>query len=410
MNHSQLYEQRSQRIRTSIALSEPDRVPFMPCLNNYCVYASGLNMREVMLNPLCAEGALRTFMQEFSPDLLNVPGFFPIPPMETSGFSAARWPGPYFGLPDDTPYQYLDRQYLEDEDYDTFLDDPTRFILHKLLPEKHRAFAGLAEIEPYLLCDSAIFAMSVFAQPAVRSALRAMLLTGEQTADYLEKAARLARLAADSGFPIFGTAAVMAPFDEFADHVRGLLPACLDCITNPDRLERALERWGDVTIPARVAQAKAVRAEYVFMPLHCGTDEFMSVQNYERFYWPGLHRAICAILDAGMTPLVFCEGRYHSRLEILRSVPKGKVIFLFEDVDFARAKQVLGNVACIAGGMPTGSLIYETPDQVADQTKRMLDLCAPGGGYIMSNSIALDQASPANMEAWRDTLLTYGVY
>ena len=46
--------------------------------------------------------------------------------------------------------------------------------------------------------------------------------------------------------------------------------------------------------------------------------------------------------------------------------------------------------------------------RVIDETKRMIDLLAPGGGYIMTNSLALDQVKTENMEAWKDTLFTYG--
>lgn len=39
MQEQLLYEQRSLRLQRSIGLQEPDRVPFMPSLNNYYVYA-----------------------------------------------------------------------------------------------------------------------------------------------------------------------------------------------------------------------------------------------------------------------------------------------------------------------------------------------------------------------------------
>jgi len=32
------------------------------------------------------------------------------------------------------------------------------------------------------------------------------------------------------------------------------------------------------------------------------------------------------LADMGITPYVFCEGKYNTRLEILSDVPKGKVV------------------------------------------------------------------------------------
>ena len=40
----------------------------------------------------------------------------------------------------------------------------------------------------------------------------------------------------------------------------------------------------------------------------------------------------------------------------------------------------------------------------------MIDLCGPGGGYFMSNSLALDDVNMENMEAWKDTVFEYGNY
>ena len=91
-------------------------------------------------------------------------------------------------------------------------------------------------------------------------------------------------------------------------------------------------------------------------------------------------------------------------------MPKGKVIYFFEDVDLVKAKEILGGTACIAGGMPTEYLMYGDKQRVIDHTKRMIDLLAPGGGYVMSNSLALDQVKMENMEAWKDTVFSYGKY
>ena len=91
-----------------------------------------------------------------------------------------------------------------------------------------------------------------------------------------------------------------------------------------------------------VRRLKKSGSKYCFMPLHGGTDDFMSVEDYRRFYWPSLQRVIQEIIDCGMVPYVFCEGKYDTRLEVLREVPQGKVIYMFEQVDIARASRSWG--------------------------------------------------------------------
>ena len=136
----------------------------------------------------------------------------------------------------------------------------------------------------------------------------------------------------------------------------------------------------------------------------------MSIDKYEKHYWPTLKRMIEAAVKADLTPIVFCEGTYNTRLDCITDVPKGKVIYNFEDVDWAEAKRIVGPYAAIGGGVDTQTLMNGSPEQVEAVTRKALDILAPGGGYFMSNSIALDDVPEANMHAWRDTLEKYGKY
>ena len=407
MNELPPIARRGARVQTAVALQTPDRVPFIPTINNFLSLEYGVSIQDSMTDPLSMVAPLDRFLDRYEPDLVNLPPCFSIAAMERSQFSAGRWPG-LNGLPENTPYQYVDHQYLEDEDYDAFLADPTRFVWQKILPQKHRAYAAFAMLEPFTLCNQAIFSQAPFGLPPVRAALEAMMDTGAEVLKTLDGLEKLALHTVERGFIPFGGATGQAPFDEFADYVRGLLQTCMDCITEPERLAEALEIWGARTIPAAIANAKMQHAEYLFIPLHCGVDDFMSLENYEKFYWPGLKKLIEAAVEASITPFVICEGKYHTRLNVLADVPKGKVIYVFEDTDFAEAKRILGDVACIAGGMPTEYLMRGDKQRVIDETKRLIDLLAPGGGYIMSNSLALDQVRTENMEAWKDTVFTYG--
>ena len=82
----------------------------------------------------------------------------------------------------------------------------------------------------------------------------------------------------------------------------------------------------------------------------------------------------------------------------------------FEKQDMKKAKEILGDTACIAGNLDTGLLMHGTPEAVTEETKRLLDICAPGGGYIMSNSISLDNCKRENLIAWRQTVSDCGKY
>ena len=70
----------------------------------------------------------------------------------------------------------------------------------------------------------------------------------------------------------------------------------------------------------------------------------------------------------------------------------------------------MGKVACIGGNLPTSLLAYGKKEQVVEATKRLLDIGAPGGGFLMDCSIILDNAKRENLEAWEETTRLYGKY
>jgi uroporphyrinogen-III decarboxylase len=137
-------------------------------------------------------------------------------------------------------------------------------------------------------------------------------------------------------------------------------------------------------------------------------DGFMSPEQYEKIYWKPLKKCMLALIDMGVTPFIYTEGKYNTRLEQLADIPKGKVIYHFESVDIARAKKVLGDTAAISGNLPIYLLEHGTKQQVIDETKKLLDICAPGGGYIFDFNACIDNAKRENLEAMFDTIHTYG--
>ena len=403
--------QRVSRIGQAIALKEPDRVPFMPSMNNFYVYHyNKITVKQWMEDCSTIIPSMDQYLTDYNPDLVWSPIMFPSKAMERIGSLQCRWPGEYWNLPDNTAYQYVDKSFLEDDDWDEFFKDPTLFIIRKVLPKKYKSLGALGMLNLYGICGHCVLSFMPFGLPPVQDAINSILETGAEVGKYMQGGIASEMFCIEKGFPVFGSSVLCCPFDDFADNVRGLMDLCMDLTTDPEMVDEALERWGDITIPAAIQAAKMAHQSYVFMPLHCGVDNFMSAENYEKHYWPGLERSINALVAAGLTPIVFCEGSYHNRLDIIKNVQPGKVIFCFEDVNMEEAKKKLGDRACIAMGMNTATLMHGKPQDVEDEVKRTLDIMAPGGGYISSNSIALDYVSPENMYAWRNTIEKYGYY
>ena len=147
-----------------------------------------------------------------------------------------------------------------------------------------------------------------------------------------------------------------------------------------------------------------------FSALHRGSDGFMSIKQFEKFYWPGLKTVIMSIINRGVTPFIFFEGSWDQRLEYLRELPKGKVLGWFDRTDLFRAKEIIGDMMCICGDMPLSLLQTGTPEQVKAYAKKLIDVVGKGGGFIMGSNTSLDDARPDLVKVWVDFTKEYGVY
>jgi uroporphyrinogen-III decarboxylase len=212
------------------------------------------------------------------------------------------------------------------------------------------------------------------------------------------------------GFSPMFLVATYAPFDLIGDNFRGTRGMALDMYRRPEKLLAALEKMTGLTIKMATRRAASGGIPIVFIPLHKGSEGFMSPEQFKTFYWPSLRTLILGLCAAGCIPYVYTEGDYTSRLEFLRDVPKGKVMYHFQKVDMARAKAILREVACIVGDVPNSLLISGTADQVKDYCRKLIDTAGEGGGFIMDSSACIDEAKPENIRAMIDFTKAYGVY
>ena len=400
--------EREARVMAAVHLETPDRVPFMPHLGNVCAMGYGISMYDAMRGDLRPVETLRSFCRDVEPDWLEMPGFIPARALELAepiNMSWATEDAP------DAPFQYADHAFIDtDQDWEDYLRDPSLYLLTRVLPEKYKGLEGLKLLSPYSLCAPMPMGLASASAPPLRAALLKLLEITDAFAEDNKRAAMFRRVLEEEGIPS-NNGHMLSPFDEFGDALPGLVTSVMELVEEPERYMDAVERWGAVSIPAAIRMAKMSGAKMVNIPLHMGIDEFMSPANYEKYYWPILRRMIDVILDAGMTPHLITEGNYNTRLEQLCDVPKGKVLYSFDRVDMKRAKEVLGGTACVMGNLPTSLLLPGgKKEKVIDETKRLIDECAPGGGYIMSCSMPLDNVDMELVRVWKETTFTYGKY
>jgi hypothetical protein len=179
----------------------------------------------------------------------------------------------------------------------------------------------------------------------------------------------------------------------------------------PDKLLLAQEKVARFLIQHAISSCSATGVPYVFIPLHRGSDGFMSLAQFEEFYWPQLKAMMLALIDAGLTPWVYYEGIWDQRLKYLTELPKGKTVGSFQDSDIFKVKEVVGDTMCIMGGMPLSLLKKGTPpEKVRERTQQVCQEVGKNGGFVMTtNVMELEGCDPDLIQVWVDTTKTCSV-
>jgi len=116
------------------------------------------------------------------------------------------------------------------------------------------------------------------------------------------------------------------------------------------------------------------------------------------------------MINEGLIPMPFAEGRYNRRLEVIKDLPRGSAVWWFDQTDMANVKKVLGDTICIAGKILVSILRTGIPQDVKESCRQLIEVCAPGGGYILTGGADLDKGNPDNLRAVTKAAKEYGVY
>jgi len=178
----------------------------------------------------------------------------------------------------------------------------------------------------------------------------------------------------------------------------------------PDKLLAAMDTILPILMRRIGAIPKTGENNLVFLGPHRGAEGFMSLQQFDKFYWPGLKAVLLGLIEGGLTPCILWEGDYTSRLNYLLELPPGKIINRFNRTNIYKAREVLGKHHCIAGGMLPSLLQIGGVQKVKDECKRLIETVGRDGGYIMGHSTPLDEARIENVRAMIAATREYGVY
>ncbi|NLO27598.1 MAG: uroporphyrinogen decarboxylase [Actinobacteria bacterium] len=410
---AEMYRVRVDRLLAALNLEVPDRVPFNLNAGTWPAVWAGIDMYDVMRDPPRAAAAWRDFNLEFQPDSLVSPLFTttPAPILEHVDYRLYFWPG--HGVPYDANFQYNEREWMLPEEYDHLISDPSDYMLRVYLPRTVGAFGGFARLSSLFDFTELPFIaghVGAWGSPEMTAGLEGLAAASRAVGVWSRTMLALLNELRCAGQPSYAGGGTKAPFDILGDTLRGTKGVVVDMYRRPEKIVAACERLVPIAIDWVLRAARPPSTPLIFIPLHKGADGFMSDEQFDTFYWPTLKKVILGLIEQGLIPYLFAEGRYGSRLKAIMDLPRARTVWLFDQTDMTLAKETIGRVACIQGNIPLSMIHAGTEQEIIEYTRALIDSAGEHGGFILDIGAVADGGREQNLRAMIDTVKLHGVY
>lgn len=191
-----------------------------------------------------------------------------------------------------------------------------------------------------------------------------------------------------------------------------------DFFDDPDYIQGIMEFYTEYALAKLRAAVKLnPKPDEVLLGGSVSSLSVSSPSYFRKYDLPFIQKAATICRDAGVFSHLHVCGRSRKLIDIVANETEVDVMEPMEeppggDVDLAEIKHLYGNRLCIKGNINTFQfLLNATPDQVEEKAKRLIDDCAPGGGFILSTGDQCSRDTPdANLFKLSEVARTYGRY
>lgn len=377
----ELYNERIERIEAAINLKTPDRVPIaLSFSQSFIARYGGTTVQELMYNPEKQARILEKLMAAFPEADTIGGGSQMVNGMVADVLGQVMYKIPGREISPDAPFQFVEGCNMLSDEYDQFIENPTEFLVNTYFPRIFKEEWDKGPTRAKIALVKGIFALTDYR-------------------DFWAKKQRKWRR--KFGFPSGGGGFSKAPFDVLSDTLRGMRESSLDLYRRPEKVIKACEalvpycvKYAELpnTLRKKTSAYKELKPQ-VGMPLHRGNVPFMSLKQFEKFYWPTLKEVILQLVADGFICRPFAEGDWTMNMKYWREVPRGKVVVHIDLADMCKAKEVIGDIVCLQGNLPASLLEFGTPREVEKYCEKLIDVVGEGGGYIMDTAAGISEGA-----------------
>lgn len=410
---AQLRTERERRLMDTIELKIPDRVPVMCGVGYFPAKYYGIPFSTAYYNFDAWYAACKKTLEDFQPDSIFPQTFTPGKALEILQPNNMKWPG--YDLDENMGHQSIEIDGLmKADEIDTYMKDPSDYMLRTFMSRTCEISGGLADLPK--LSDLGGGGMGIqmlaiaLAEPSVAKTIRELQKVGREMRKWRFRQAKFNKMMLDLGYFQYIHGAAMPPYDVISNSMRGMRQTMFDMYRQPDKLIELCEFILEQTLTRPLPPPNEMGYTRLFMTVTRGADNFLSVKQWEKFYWPTFKKLVSELINKGATLCIFFEGDCDARMEYLLDLPKGKILARVENTDIFRAKEILKDHVCLEGNLPCSVLQTGTVDDVKACVKKLIDVVGKDGGYVISANSSLDYVKPENLQTMIEFAKEYGQY
>lgn len=376
MDTNSLYKEREQNLLDATSFREPRKVPVGMEFTYWPFSYAGVTYKQVAHDPqLTAEKYLQ-FLDDISIDFVWGAAGLSNPYKAYQALGSES----FYLADDDTTVAHAQAKdvYMEDDEYDKFIEDPYHFMWETLLRRKLPAFQKSKE-EAYAALKQSMAEFKTFQR------------ANDLIAEGLKKRAIYTLV----NIPLV----IDVPLKRIFDTVRGMKNTLIDLRRRPDQLKKACDKMFEADLAALpkvedIAKIPGLKVGLTGYHVEC----FLSPQQFDEYYMSYFLKAALPYMEAGVKFFLKGEGRFIHTVDRFRQTPKGSMIIMLEDDDPFEVHKIVGNWCTIATGIKSSLLKYGTKQECIDYAKKCYDTFAPGGGFVFLQDRPLLSAQDAKVE------------
>ena len=379
-----LYDSRVEMFLNAIQGRSSENIPVYLMMDAlYAVQMNGKNLKEATYNPqLVLDGTKKLFEKVYCDGVGNIytKGAIFYKLMRSKNFVQSE----------EGFLQHPEIYTLENDELDELIADPFKTIAEKVLP---RTLGAMDEPFPknmYNLMKANIGNSNYLGG-----------LVGGKFA-----------LSHKMNVPMVYTNLTKAPFDYLGSSVRGFVNILADVRRTPQKLKDACEALLPLMEATAELSFRAPDKSFPFVFLPTLIPHFLQAKQFEMLFYPTFKQLLDNLAAKGFNFVIQFEGDWERFYDCLQSLPPKRILGIFEFGDPALAKKRLGDLMAISGFYPLSLLGMGTEEQCIDKAKEIIDVLAPGGGYVFSTDkqlLVLRDAKPQNLIAVHEFVHNYSI-